>query len=87
MIGLKQDRKPHHIASVPYTIVTCAKLTKCLSSPNPRCCVPPLQIQTHIGATAVLVSNLAMISSSPSVAPTLLEEEEEDEDEDGGRRN
>ncbi|CAM9886909.1 unnamed protein product [Pylaiella littoralis] len=44
-------------------------------------------IQTHIGASAVLLSNLAMISSTSSVAPTTLEEEEEDEDEDGGRRN
>eukprot|EP00752_Nemacystus_decipiens_P005618 g5083.t1 len=44
-------------------------------------------IQTHVGAAAVLVSNLAMISSTSSVAPTMLEEEEEDEDDDGGRRN
>ncbi|CAM9121685.1 unnamed protein product [Ectocarpus sp. 8 AP-2014] len=44
-------------------------------------------IQTHVGAAAVLVSKVVMISCSSSVAPTFLEEEEEDEDDDGGRRN
>ncbi|CAM9583920.1 unnamed protein product [Ascophyllum nodosum] len=46
-----------------------------------------MSVQTHIGATPVLLSNLALILNSSSAAPTTLEPEEGEEDDDGGRRN
>lgn len=50
-----------------------------------RAVTAPIQLQTHIGASMVLVANLSVLASTTRTTPLTLEleEEEEVEDDDG----